>query len=292
MTHLKRLTMLILLGINLISLVAQENTRSLTDALNRKISFEKTPTRVITLAPSLTEFIYLLNCDDKLIGNTLYCNYPAEANEITKIGDMITFDFEKILSLNPDLLLITVEGNTKEAYEKLESFGLKTFVLNPRNINDIKKSLVLLSGIFSKEVLADSIIKNWDKEVEEVKKHNELNKSRSAMVIIDISPLMLAGKNTFINEYLEICNLDNITEASPSNYPVFSREEIIKRNPDVIIYPGNGTEDVGFLLSYYPEWNELKAIKNKKVIFVDRDTFSRPGPRFIKALEELSEKIN
>ena len=291
MLHIKRLAILILLGITYLNLSAQGNKRSVTDALNRKIFFDTVPKRVITLAPSLTEFIYLLHCEDKLVGNTLYCNFPPEANEITKIGDMITFDYEKILSLDPDLMLITVEGNTKESFNKIESFGLKTFVLNPRSINDIKKSLTLVSEIFHKEELADSIIISWNSELEIITEQHNKEMQRSAMVIIDVSPLMLAGKNTFINEYLEICNLTNITEDSLDNYPVFSREEIIKRNPDIIIYPGDGTEDVNLLLSYYPEWKELKAVKNNNVIFVNRDSFSRPGPRFIDALKELSVKI-
>lgn len=292
MITLNRFSVLFLLTFITVSVFCQENNRSFSDALNREITFEKVPERVITLAPSLTEFIYAIRCEDRLIGNTLYCNYPEQAKNITKIGDILTFDYERILSLNPDLVLITIEGNTKESFDKIESLGLKTFVLNPRNTQDIKQSMKTLSIIFHKEQEADNIIKNWDKEIDKIITINKSNQSRSSMVIIDINPLMLAGANTFINEYLEFCNLTNITKDSPDNYPVYSREEILKKDPDLMIYPCDGTVDVNLLLSYYPEWKELKAIKNNNVIFVDRDSFSRPGPRFVEALKELSLKIN
>lgn len=292
MKKLIRLAILILLTISSINIYCQKNNLSLNDALGREIIFEKTPERVIALAPSLTEFMFLLECESSLVGNTLYCNYPPAAEHVEKVGDMLTFDYEKILSLNPDLILITVEGNTKESFDKIESFGLKTFVLNPRNFSDIKNSIKMLSLIFDKEEKADGIVNSWDNMVSEIVNLNKTRHSNSSMVIIDVSPLMLAGKSTFINEYLEFCNLTNIAENSPSNYPVFSREEVIKSDPDIIIYPGDESTDINYLLSYYPEWKALNAVKNNRVIFVNRDSFSRPGPRFVEALKELSSKIN
>ena len=272
-------------------LSAQTNSYSVTDDFNRKIDFQNIPQRVISLAPSLTEFIYLLDCEDKLVGNTTWCNYPKEANDIMKVGDMLTFNYETILSLKPDLLFITVEGNTKGSFDKLNELGLKTFILNPRNYNDIKNSLTKIAEVFQKTESARRIISSWDLKVDSVKKDNEEHDNYSVMIIVDLNPLFVAGENTFLNEYLQYTNLTNFASDSPLNYPVYSREEILKRNPDYIIYPSGGSEDESFLLEAYPEWNELEAFQNNHVIFVDRDMYFRPGPRFVKSLEDLSYKL-
>ena len=95
---------------------------------------KKIPRRIITLAPNLTEMIYDLGLENKLVGNTLYCDYPEAAKKIEKVGNLLTVNFEKIVTLKPDLVLITVEGNTKETYDKFHQLGIKIFVSNPAKL--------------------------------------------------------------------------------------------------------------------------------------------------------------
>lgn len=292
MSYQSSLKVLILLVFLSSSVYSQKINFSVTDDLGRKISFSKTPQRVISLSPAITEYVFALKCEDKLVGNTTYCDYPAESKKITKVGDLLTFDFEKIISLNPDLILVNVEGNTKETFERLNELKLKTFVVNPRNFADIKKDMIKISEIFSVEKLAQKIISDWEKDAELVIEKNKNRKNLSTMIIVELSPLMLAGKNTFLNEYLDLCNLNNITSSSTQNYPIYSREEIIVQDPDLIIFPSSGSENLDFILSYYPEWSELQTFKKKNVIFVNRDLYFRPGPRFVEALKDLSQKIN
>jgi iron complex transport system substrate-binding protein len=112
------------------------------------------------------------------------------------------------------------------------------------------------------------------------------------MSIVELHPIMIAGKNTFINEYLQICGLKNIAEDSPMNYPTFSREEILKRNPDYIIFPTGGDDNLLTVKNAYPEWAKLNAIKNNHVLFVDRNLYSRPGPRFVEAVTDLFNRLH
>lgn len=264
----------------------------ITDDLGNEFVFDKIPGRVITLAPNLTEMIYSLGLENYLIGNTLYCNYPAAAKRITKVGDMLSFDYEKIVTLKPDLIFITVEGNTKETYEKFRGLGLKLFVSNPRNFAGIKKTYLDFGRIFGIKEKAEREISAWDSIAVKVSKGSEAFRGTSVLFLVELQPLMLAGKNTFLNEYLEFCGLKNIAADSPMNYPVFSREEILKRNPDYIIYPSDGRDDISVMTKTYPEWRDLKAIKEGHVIFADRDLYFRPGPRFAYALEDLYNHLN
>lgn len=265
---------------------------SIKDDLGNEITFEKTPQRIITLAPNLTEMIFDLQLDKYLVGNTLYCNYPDAARKIEKIGDMLTFNFEKILTLKPDLILITVEGNTKQTYDKFRELGLKIFATDPRNFEGIKKTYRDFGKIFDIEQVTGKKIAAWDSVVTKAAAGSKDLNHAAAMFVVELKPVMIAGKNTFINQYLQICGLRNIAEDSPANYPIFSREDILKRDPDYIIYPTGGDDNISKIRNAYPEWSRLKAIKNNNVIFVDRDLYMRPGPRFAEAVNDLFNRLH
>ena len=112
----------------------------INDDMGREISFEGKPRRVISLAPNVTEFLYALNCESEIVGITKWCVIPEGSPQKEIIGDLLSVNYEKMLSLKPDVVIITVEGNTKDLFTKIESLGLKIFVSNPRNITGIKKN--------------------------------------------------------------------------------------------------------------------------------------------------------
>ncbi len=234
--------------------------------------------------------IYELGSGDNLVGNTLFCNYPEEAKSVEKIGDMLTVDYEKIVSLPPDLIFITKEGNKKNIYQKLTSLKLKVFVSDPKSFEDIKQTFLKMGKILGKERLAGEKIKKWDLIIDSVKSKVKNLPESSAMFLVSVKPIMLAGKNTFIDEILQICGFQNIADSSQLRYPVFSREEIVKKNPDYIIMFESKNLSAEAVKNAYPEWKELNAVKNNNIIFVDADLFARPGPRFVKAIKFLFEK--
>lgn len=269
-----------------------QNGFSLKDDLGTVRVFNKIPQRIITLAPNLTEMVYSLGLEEKLIGNTLYCDYPEAAKKIEKVGDLLTFNYEKILTLKPDLVFITVEGNTKETYDKFNQLGIKIFVSNPRNYEGIKKTYSDLGRIFRLEERTKKIIAEWDSTISEISNESKGYPPKTAMFVIDLKPLIIAGKSTFLNEFLEMCGLKNIAGDSKLNYPMFSREEILRRNPDYIIYPTGGNDNFAEIKSAYPEWAGINAVKNNDLLFVDWDLYSRPGPRFSEAVEDLFNRLH
>lgn len=263
----------------------------LKDDLGTVHHFLKAPTRVVSLAPNITEMIYKLDADDKLVGNTEYCYFPKEAKNVTKIGDMLTFNYEKIVELQPDLIFMTVEGNQKNAYDKLIDLELKVFVSNPRDYKGIKKTFSDLGKIFGKEKLATEIIADWDSTFHHIREETKKFEPRDVIILVELNPIMVAGKNTFINSYIENCNMINFAADVEMNYPIFSREVILERDPQIIVYPSSGKETIETLTEMYPEWNGLTAVKKGNVFFVDRDLYFRPGPRFIDALYDFFSRI-
>lgn len=291
-----RLTSLILLFSIFLSCTDKKNNSTtpdiVKDDLGNNFTFSVPPTRIISLAPNLTEFIYDIGIEKYLVGNTIFCDYPEDAKKVEKVGDLLTFNFEKILQLKPDLLFITVEGNTKETYDKFRELGLKVFVSNPRGFDGIKKTYSDLSKIFRLEEKAKTRIAGWDSIVAEIKTRATSFKTSTMLCAIELKPTIAAGKNTFINEILEICGGKNITDGLVQNYPLLSREKILESNPDYFLYISDPLESINIIIEAYPEWKSLKAVKNKKVLILDRNLFGRPGPRFVDAVKVLFSQLH
>ena len=169
--------------------------------------------------------------------------------------------------------------------------GLKVFVSNPRNFNGIKKTLIDMGKILGEEKRADSLVNNWNTRIDNIKKTHNLIVANSALFLISTNPIFTVGGNSFINQILTFGGLENIAADSKLSYPIFNREEVIKRNPAYILLYETHNNDVNRLLEAYPEWNTLPAIINDRVLFVDADLFSRPGRRFVEAVEELNRLV-
>ncbi|GJQ64200.1 MAG: ABC transporter substrate-binding protein [Melioribacteraceae bacterium] len=265
---------------------------AVVDDLGDTLYFNQPPAKIVTLAPNLTEIIYALGAGDRLVGNTKFCNYPPEAVDIQNVGDLLTVNYELISAIKPDLIFITIEGNKKEVYDRLKQLGNKVFISNPRDYEGIKKTLSDIALITGKTHIADSLIKVWDQDVEKCRSANFYKNSLNVMFMVSANPVMLAGENTFVNEYLKMLGLKNIAVGVPMNYPLFSREKIYDIDPDFIFYPGMEKNVKENVVGLYPEWRELRVFREDNFITLDPDLFYRPGPRFTEALKELKNVID
>ncbi|CUS95772.1 substrate-binding protein, partial [Candidatus Kryptonium thompsonii] len=200
-------------------------------------------------------------------------------------------NYEVIVSLKPELIIMTVEGNTREAFEKLSNLGFKIFVTNPRNFDGIFKTIIDIGRLCGVESRANFLVDSLKKELERVKKVNSGGTKPKIFAILSLNPLMTAGKNTFINEIIKNAGGINVGENLKQNYPIFSREEVLKVNPDIIILtdPNIGKDE---LLKMFPEWKYIKAVKENKIFKVDPDILLRPSPRVVIAVKVIGQLIN
>ena len=181
----------------------------------------------------------------------------------------------------------------------MDKLGFQLFVSNPRNFDGIKKTVRDISKIFRIEKVAENKIQLWDEVVEKVKGET-LNRNTSTgsvqrklrgMFLVSLKPVMLAGGNTFVNEFLKIVGIENIAGDSKVSYPLFSREEILTRNPELIIHAISNEGINSEIANNYPEWKKIEAVINKNIIKIDPDLFFRPGPRYPIAVQELWSKV-
>jgi len=270
---------------------AGQETFRLEDDIGCEITFENIPQKIISAAPNLTEILFKLGLGDKIIGVTNLCDFPSDAKSKEIVGDLLNLNYEKIISLKPDILFITVEGNTKESYNKLSELGIKVFVTNPRSLKGIDKTIIDFGKIFKLEEIADNIVSEFELRKNKILSSTK-SSSKKSVFIVSFSPLIIAGKNTFINELLTACGLDNIAGNSIVPYPVYSREEVLNKNPEIILSTLDLIKNKDEILNLFPEWQNISAIKKNQVLLLQSDIFLRPGPRYIDAIEILHDKIN
>ncbi len=266
------------------------STLSMTieDDLGRAVTFNKNPQRIISLAPSITEMLFALDSGATLVGVTDYCNFPPAAQQKPSVGGMILPNLERIAELQPDLILLTVEGNSKEDFTKLESLGYRLFVLNPRTIEEVDESITDLGKILGKDSAASSLFNGLRNRESRVHHAIQGRKFPSVFVIISLKPLMTAGPGTFIHQLIVKAGGLNIADHARVAYPIINREEIIRARPDVILVANDIMRSTRELLKEFPEWEKLPAVANGRILAVDADILTRPGPRIIDGLEMLA----
>jgi iron complex transport system substrate-binding protein len=267
---------------------------TIKDDYGKDIRFDSIPRRIISLAPSITEALYAIGADSSLIGVTTYCDYPPQAKEKTKVGGLVDPNFEVIASLKPDLVLMTVEGNLKTAYDALQNLGIQVFVTNPRDVEGIKKMLTAFGAITGRQEQAEKLTASLDKEREKLLEDNKLKQPDDILFLISVHPLITSNKNSFTNGILELAGLNNIYKDEPIDYPSISYEDIIKRNPRFIVIPLDTVNTV-LKQTYLDELNrsltKLDAVKNNKIIFADANILFRPGPRVVNAANYLKNIV-
>lgn len=268
---------------------------TITDDAGIELKFDSHPTRIISMAPNITETVFAIGADSILVGVTNLCDYPEEAKLKDKTGSYITPDYEKILSLNPDLIIMYAENTSQPIYQALKNYNLKIFISNAKNIDGVIKMIRDLGIITGKKKDAGRIADSISALRDEYKVLNAENKPEKAIVVISVNPLMTANKNTFINEIVWLSGFDNIYKNESIDYPLISYEDIINKNPEFIILPGdtNNTDNFKKYKSELSEkLNTVNAVKEDKFIYADDNVLFRPGPRVLNGVKLLKDKKN
>ena len=259
---------------------------TVVDDLGRTVTLHSQARRIISLAPSITETLYAIGAGSQIVGVTDYCNYPEEAKTRTHVGGIINPSIETIISLEPDLIIVSMEGNVREDFNRLTSFGIPVFVTNPRTLTGIYRSIEQLGILTGRNGEATRLLKAMAARVDSIPAKTAGKKMRT-ILFISLQPLIVVGKNTFLNELLQTAGAYNLAASGPATYPTYSREALAADDPEVIIVMSDLLADTSALLKLFPEWARLSAVRNHKIFRIDADIVSRPGPRAVDGLDSL-----
>ena len=248
------------------------------------------PQRIISLGPSLTEQLYLLGVQDRLIGCTVYCNRPEDAKHKEKVGTVIDINIEKIVSLKPDLVITTALTNPK-AVKKLKNLGIKVQELTlQENFKGLCEQYLLLAKIVGREILAKELITQAKARVEAVKKTVKNLPKPKVFVQVGANPLITVTDDFFVNDFIESAGGINI--AAGAKTVLYSREEVIKRNPDIIFIVTMGITGEKEM-EIWKKYDVLNAVKNNSMYIIDSDKVCSPTPEsFVETLEEFVKMLH
>lgn len=263
--------------------------KTFTDDLGRKIDLPQPPQRIVSLAPSITEILFYLGLGNRVAGVTDFCNYPEEARKKPSIGWIISPNVEKIILLRPDLVFVTAEGNRLDIVETLERVHIKVYVFNPHHIEDIMQEILSIGEIAGQGERAREQVSGLSRRIEAVKTKAEESQRVRVLYLISIDPMISVGPGSFIHDMIGISGGENVASRSVARYPRIEMEEIVHRDPEVIIAPSEIIETVR---SWKGRWGGISAVKNDRIYPIDMDIVSRPGPRIVEGLERIYGEIH
>lgn len=253
-------------------------------------TIENRPKRIVSLAPSMTEELYLLKAEDSLVGNTTYCVTPPAARHKEKIGTITNIDLEKIVSLKPDLVLATSLTGPK-TIQKLRDIGIEVRVFPaPKNFASLCEQFLELGKAIGKEADAREIVAAAEKKVAAIKARTEALIKPKVFIEIGAKPLFAANKDYFINDFVGLGGGTNIAEDSKMG--TYSREEVLRQNADVILIVTMGLAGEKEKEAWQ-EFKTLNAVKSGRIHIVESRKICSPTPvTFVETLKEITTLLH
>ena len=260
-----------------------------TDGIGNRVAVPRHPRRIISLAPNITEVLYLLGAQDRLIGNTTQCNWPEAAKRVPKMGDLLNPNYEVILAAKPDLVIASTAGNDRSAVMKLSAMGVPVYVAAPRSVEKILQSVEDIGRITDRTVQGIQLVEQMKKRLEEVRRRIAGLPPVRAFFITWFDPLLTPGKTTFETDVLRLAGAISITADIPQFYPRYSLEQLLLKDPDVILtieHQGDPLPDFRKTAG----WRDLRAVKQGRIYFLS-EYLQHPSPLFVDGVEDLAKKL-
>lgn len=270
-------------------------THTVTDVTGNTIEVPKNLERIVALSPGDCEIIYALGGGSSLVGRGEYCNYPEEALDVASVQSGSEINAEQIIALDPQVVIMSKMDTTPEQVAAIKSAGIPVCLDTETDIEGAYGSIRVLGEILGKEEKAEAMIKDMQDTFAEL--HEKAAEKEGGSVYFEVSPLeyglWTTGSSTFMNEIAENLGLTNIF-ADVTGWAEVSEEQVIERNPDYIVtvtmYYGDGPTPEEEILGR-AGWQDITAVKNKKVYNANSDEISRPGPRLADAAKMLYDFI-
>ena len=252
-----------------------------------------TAQRIVSLGPINTENVYLLNAQDRLIANTIYCVNPPEAKEKDKIGTLLQANIEKIVSLKPDLVLATSLTRPRQV-AKLKRLGINVVQFTqPANFDEISEQFIKLGQLIGREERARHIVHEARRAIETIRQKTAGRSKKKVFLQVGTRPLFSSVEDSFTNEFITLGGGKNIAKGSLQG--VYSREKVIAQNPDLIIIAIMGTEGVAGEKEQqkWMRYPSISAVKNNNIHIVDPNLVCSPTPlTFVDALRTITSLIH
>lgn len=263
---------------------------SVSDDLGNQVTLERPAGRIISLAPHTTELLFAAGAGNKVVGAVQYSDYPDAAKEITRIGNTNNLDIEKIVSLNPDLI-IAWHSNAVADTEILRKLGIPVYVSEPPSIDAIAKSILDLGIVAGTENIARQTGSSFLSRLNKLKKNNSGKSIVSTFYQIWNAPIYTVNGDHIISHVIQLCGGKNIFDNLKTLSTQLNIEAVIEANPEVII--ASGTDDSRPVwLDDWKTWQNLTAVKQDNLYFIPPDLIQRHTPRILDGAEMMCKFLD
>jgi iron complex transport system substrate-binding protein len=266
--------------------------RELIDETGQRMQVPANVTRIVSLAPSLTEIVYALDQGNRLAGDTTFCDYPAEAMQKPHVGGPSDPNLEEVVKLKPDLILATAI-NPREKVAALNRLGLPVYVTDPHSVNEMIDSVEHIGNAMGAGKSGTALADNLRGRLADLDRRMTGAAPRRVLFVVWTDPLISVGHDTFIADALRHAGARSVVETA-AEWPRVSFEEIIRLQPEFLVFANAHAADAQHdidALRTRPGWRDLDAIRLGHIVIVS-DAINRPAPRMVDAVEQLARAFH
>ncbi|MHB9131592.1 MAG: ABC transporter substrate-binding protein [Armatimonadota bacterium] len=273
---------------------------TVVDTRKQQVTITQKPARIISLAPNVTEILFAVGAGDRVVADTTYCDYPAAAAKLTKVGGYTNPDIEKITTLAPDLIL-AARGTPQEVFTRLQKLGMTVVVIDEITLGEVARDIRLVGQVTGAGVKAEQVAAELESQqqtvVERTKNLPEAKRPRT-LFLFEPGTLFSVGPGSHIDELIRLGGGRNIAAKTNTAWPQLSMETVVSLDPEVILISGMvgkdkmTTEKALAIFLSKPQWRSVSAVKNGRVAILDDDSVVRPGPRLFKGLSEVAAALH
>lgn len=261
------------------------------DDAGASLSLEQPAQRIVSLAPSLTELLFAAGAGDKLVGVVEYSDFPEAANQLPRVGRHDSLDMERIVSLQPDLIVAWHTGNPRASINRLRDLGFAVYSAEPKRLTDIPDHIARLAELAGTEAAARIAITEFNTLLSELRATYQNKAPVRTFYQVWNVPLITAGGNELINDIINLCGGENIFADLQLIAPKVSTESVLERDPRAIVASGMDIERPEWLDDWI-SWPELQAVRDDNLFFVPPDLLQRHTPRALEGAEMLCRQLD
>ena len=271
-------------------------TPTVTDDTGNVFALKETPRRIVSLAPNITEILFALGLGDRVVGVTRYCDYPPEARAKDKIGGFIDPSVEKIRALDPGLV-VAFRGNPWEVLNRLKALKVPVFILDiGERLEAVPETIVKIGRVTRREEEARAIVASLEAKLRAALAEAARGSGRPRVFLnLAGKDLMTCGRSSYLHDLIVKAGGTNVAAGVPKTWSSYSREQLIRDDPDVVIILAPSAADFAAAREWFvrlPGLDSLRAVRSGQVRFLDENAASRVGPRLFDAFAELVKIIH
>jgi iron complex transport system substrate-binding protein len=264
-----------------------------TDELGTAMTIPDDPRRIVALVPSVAEILFSLGLNERIVGVTDFATWPPPAREKPRVGSFFNLNLERIISLEPDLVITSREGRQEEVIASLRGFGIPVYRVNPRSLTDIYATISGLGEITGTLEKAQRVILEMKHRAGDVARRVAGKPRPRVFYQVGVDPIVTVNGTTFAADLITRAGGRLVTADNPVQYPHYSVERVIADNPQVIIISTmSPTTNYDWLVGTWKRWTAIDAVRRNKIFVIDADIVDRPSPRIVEGLRRIAKMLH